>query len=71
MMIHPCRLNIRSVKAVLTPTVATVTTAAGALMGSTDGDSTTTEVTTPPAATEPTLEGRTSMHCWKNLQWQC
>ena len=53
---HPCRLNIRSVKVVLTPTEATVTTAAGALLGSTDRDSTTTEVTTPPAATEPTLE---------------
>ena len=56
MMIHPCTLNIRSVKAVPTPTAATVTTAGGALLGSTDGDSTTTEVTTPPAATEPTLE---------------
>ena len=55
-MICPCRLNIRSVKAVLTPTAATVTTAGGALLGSTDGDSTTTEVTTKPAATEPTLE---------------
>ena len=54
--IHPCRLNIRSVKAVLTPTAATVTTTGGALLGSTDGDSTTAEVTTPPAATEPTLE---------------
>ena len=54
--IHPCRLNIRSVKAVPTPTAATVTTAGGTLMGSTDGDSTTTEVTTPPTATEPTLE---------------
>ena len=56
MMIHPCRLNIRSVKSVPTPTAATVTTAGGALLGSTDGDSTTTEVTTPPAATEPMLE---------------
>ena len=55
-MIHPCRLNIQSVKAVLTPTVATVTTAGGALLGSTDGDSMTTEVMTPPAATEPMLE---------------
>ena len=27
MMIHPCRLNIRSVKAVRTPTAATITTA--------------------------------------------
>ena len=40
----------------LTPTVATVTTAGGALLGSTDGYSTMTEVTTPPTATEPTLE---------------
>ena len=39
-----------------TPTAATVTTAGGALLGSTDGDSTTTEVMTLPAATEPTLE---------------
>ena len=54
--ICPCRLNIRSVKAVPTPTAATVTTAGGALLGSTDGDSTTTEVTTPPGATEPTLQ---------------
>ena len=54
--IRPCRLNIWSVKVVPTPTVATVTTACGALLGSTDGDSTTTEVTTPPTATEPTLE---------------
>ena len=60
MMIHPCRLNIRSVKAVLTPTVATVTTAGGALLGSTDGDSTTTTVMTPPVATEPTLEAPTN-----------
>ena len=36
MTIHPCRLNIRSVKAVLTPTAATVTTAGGRLLGSTD-----------------------------------
>ena len=55
-MIHPCRLNIQSVKVVPTPTVAAVTTAGGALLGSTDGDSTTTEVTTPPTATEPMLE---------------
>ena len=55
-MIRPCRLNIRSVKVVPTPTAATVTTADGALLGSTDGDSTTTEVMTPPTATEPTLE---------------
>ena len=54
--IRPCRLNIRSVKAVPTRTAATITTAGGALLGSTDGDSTTTEVTTPPTATEPTLE---------------
>ena len=51
MMICPCRLNIRSVKAVLTPTAATVTTAGGTLLGSTDGDSTMAEVMTPPAAT--------------------
>ena len=60
MMIRPCRLNIRSVKAVPTPTAATVTTAGGTLLGSTDGDSTMTEVTTPPAATEPTLEAPTN-----------
>ena len=72
MMICPCRLNIRSVKAVPTPTAATVTTAIGALLGSTDGKSSTTEVTTPPAATEATLEApRMSIHRWKNLQWQC
>ena len=59
--IHPCRLSIRSVKAVPTPTAATVTTAGCALLGSTDGDSTTTEVTTPPAATEPTLEALTNV----------
>ena len=58
--IHPCRLNIRSVKAVPTPTAATVTTAGGALLGSTDGYSTTTEVMTPPAATEPMLEAPTN-----------
>ena len=56
MTICPCRLNIWSVKAVPTPTASTVTTAGGALLGSTDGDSTTTEVTTPPTATEPMLE---------------
>ena len=55
-MIRPCWLNIRSVKAVPTPTVATVPTAGGALLGSTDGDSTTTEVLTQPTATLPTLE---------------
>ena len=59
--IHPCRLNIQSVKAVPAPTVATVTTAGGALLGSTDGDSTTTEVMTPPAATEPMLEAPTNV----------
>ena len=56
MMICPCRLNIRSVKAVPTPTAATVTTAGGTLLGLTDRDLTTTEVMTPPAATEPMLE---------------
>ena len=61
MTIHPCRLNIRSVKAVPTPTVATVTTAGGTLLGSTDGDSMTTEVMTPPAATEPMLEALTNI----------
>ena len=60
-MIRPCRLNIRSVKAVLTPTVAAVTRAGGALLGATDGYSTTTEATTPPAATEPTLEALTNV----------
>ena len=45
----------------LTPTAATVTTAGGALLGSTDGYSTMTEVTTPPAATEPTLEAPTNV----------
>ena len=61
MMICPCRLNIRFFKAVPTPTAATVTTAGGALLGSTDGDLTMTEVTTPPAATEPTLEASTNV----------
>ena len=56
MPIRPCRLNIQSVKAVPTPTAATVTTGGGALLGSTDGYSTTTEVKTPPTATEPMLE---------------
>ena len=51
MMICPCRLNIQSVKAVLTPTAATVTTAGGALLGSTDRGST---------MTEPTLEAPTN-----------
>ena len=54
--IRPCRLNIRSVKAAPTPTGATITTAGGALLGSTDRDLTTTEVMTPPTATEPMLE---------------
>ena len=54
--IRPCRLNIRSVKAVPTPTVATVPTGGGALLGSSDGDSTTAEVSTQPTATLPTLE---------------
>ena len=56
-----CRLNIRSVKAVLTPTVATVTPAGGALLGSTDGDLMMTEVMTPAAATQPTLEAPTNI----------
>ena len=42
--------------------MATVTTAGGTLLGSTDGDSTTTEVMTPPAATEPTLEAPTNIN---------
>ena len=54
--IHPCRLNIQSVKVVPTPTAATVPTGGGALLGSTDGDSTTTEVSTQPTATLPMLE---------------
>ena len=54
--IRPCRLNIQSVKAVLTPTAATVPTDGGALLGSAEGDSTTTEVSTQPTATLPTLE---------------
>ena len=58
--ICPCRLNIQSVKAVPTPTAATVTTAGGTLLGSTDGDSMTTEVMTPPAAPDPTLEAPTN-----------
>ena len=44
-----------------TPTAATVTTAGGALLVSTDRDSTTTEVTMPPAATEPMLEAPTNV----------
>ena len=60
-MIRPCRLNIRSVKAVPTPTVATVTTAGGTLLGATDRYSTMTEVMTPPAATEPMLEALTNI----------
>ena len=54
--IHPSRLNICSVKAVPPPTAATVPTAAGTLLGSTDGDSMTTEVSMQPTATLPTLE---------------
>ena len=54
----PRRLNIRSVKVGPTPTAATVPTGGGSLMGSTDGDSTTTEAMTPPTATEPTFGGR-------------
>ena len=42
-----------SVKAVLTATAATVTTAGGTLLGSTDRDSMMTEVMTPPTATDP------------------
>ena len=61
MMICPCRLNIRSVKSVPTPTVVTVTTAGGTLLGSTDGYLMTTEVMTPPVATEPTLEAPTNV----------
>ena len=61
MTIHPCRLNIRSVKVVPTPPAATVTTAGGALLGSTDRDLMMTEVTTPPAATEPMLEALTNV----------
>ena len=44
--IRPSRLNIQSVKAVPTPTAATVPTGGGTLLGSTDRDSTTTEVST-------------------------
>ena len=58
--ICPSRLNIRSVKAVPPPTAATVPTATGTLLGSTDGDSTMTEVMTPPAPPEPTLESPTN-----------
>ena len=45
-----------------TPTVATATTAGGALLGSTDGDSMMTEVMTPAAATEPMLEAPTNVN---------
>ena len=45
-----------------TPTAATNTTAGGTLLGATDRDSMTTEVTTPPAATEPMLEAPTNVH---------
>ena len=55
-MICPCRLNIRLVKAVRTPTAATVPTGGGTLLGSADGDSTTTQVSTQLTATLPTLE---------------
>ena len=61
MTIRPCRLNIRSVKAMPTPTAAVVPTGGGALLGATDGDSTRTEVTTTPAATEPMLEATTNV----------
>ena len=61
MTICPCWLNIRSVKAVPTPTAVAVTTSGGALLGSTDRDSTTTEVMAPPAATEPMLEVPTNV----------
>ena len=54
--IRPCRLNIRSVKAVPTPTAATIPTGGGALLGSTDGDLMTTEVLMQPTATLPMLE---------------
>ena len=54
--ISPCRLNTRLVKAVPTPAAATVPTSGGALLGSTDGDSTTSEASTQPTATLPTLE---------------
>ena len=43
-----------------TPTAATVTTAGGTLLGSTDGDLMMTEVMTPPAVTEPMLEALTN-----------
>ena len=56
MTIRPCRLNIQSVKVGPTPTAATVPTGGGALLGSTDRDSTTTEVSTQPTATLPMLE---------------
>ena len=54
--ICPCRLNIQLVKAGPTPTAATVPTGGGALLGSTDRDYTTTEVSTQPTATLPMLE---------------
>ena len=59
-MIRLSRLNIRSVTAVPPHTAATVPTATGTLLGSTDDDSTMTEVTTPPAPPEPTLEAPTN-----------
>ena len=68
---HPCRLNIRSVKAVPTPTAATVPTGGGALLGSADGDSTTTEVSTQPTATLPTLEAPSNTNTsLEQLQWR-
>ena len=54
--IRPCRLNIQSVKVVPTPTVATVPTGGGTLLGSTDRDSMMTEVSMQPTATLPMLE---------------
>ena len=56
MTICPCRLNIDSVSVVLTPPAATVYTAGGTLLGSTDRYSSMTEVMTPPTATDPMLE---------------
>ena len=62
--IRPCRLNIRSVKAVPTPTAATIPTGGGALLGSADGDSTTTEVSTQPTATSTILATGQSKRGW-------
>ena len=71
--ICPCRLNICSVKAVPTLTAATATTAGGALLGSTDGDSTMTEVTTPPTATERMLKAlsNTNTSSEAPIHWRC